>query len=134
MGFQSRFCQKNLGQMLRPEFRPVPLPHTSRVSGIFRAAAMMAARCEWQDFNDLKTVPEQGNLDKLLLDEVNGMLQDLPELGNSFSSEIGSFQPMEDLKRFDEKLTVCFQNVSIKTETIAPVQLINEDKIMRNDE
>ena len=97
----------------------------------------MAARCEWQDFKDLKTVPEKGsrmNLDKLLLDEVKGMLQDLPELDNSFSSEIGSFQSMEDLERFDEKLTVCFQNVSIKTETIAPVQLINEDTIMRNDE
>ncbi|XP_058880341.1 fasciculation and elongation protein zeta-2-like isoform X2 [Acipenser ruthenus] len=93
---------------------------------------------DWQDFYEFKPVSgSQNRLDQINsnVGEVRGLLEDFPELDNSFSGEIGSFKSMEDLVNdFDEKLTVCFQNYSTKTENIAPIKPITEENIMKDDE
>ncbi|RXN01035.1 Fasciculation and elongation protein zeta-2 [Acipenser ruthenus] len=93
---------------------------------------------DWQDFYEFKPVSgSQNRLDQINsnVGEVRGLLEDFPELDNSFSGEIGSFKSMEDLVNdFDEKLTVCFQNYSTKTENIAPIKPITEENIMKDDD
>ncbi|XP_041106690.1 fasciculation and elongation protein zeta-2-like isoform X1 [Polyodon spathula] len=93
---------------------------------------------DWQDFYEFKPVSgSQNRLDQVNsnVGEVRGLLEDFPELDNSFSGEIGSFKSMEDLVNdFDEKLTVCFRNYNTKTENIAPIKPITEENIMKDDE
>ncbi|MGH0151186.1 UNVERIFIED_CONTAM: hypothetical protein FKN15_064350 [Acipenser sinensis] len=93
---------------------------------------------DWQDFYEFKPVSgSQNRLDQINsnVGEVRGLLEDFPELDNSFSGEIGSFKSMEDLVNdFDEKLTVCFRNYNTKTENIAPIKPITEENIMKDDE
>ncbi|KAK1171352.1 fasciculation and elongation protein zeta-2-like isoform X1 [Acipenser oxyrinchus oxyrinchus] len=93
---------------------------------------------DWQDFYEFKPVAGcQNRLDQINsnVGEVRGLLEDFPELDNSFSGEIGSFKSMEDLVNdFDEKLTVCFRNYNTKTENIAPIKPITEETIMKDDE
>ncbi|XP_033874348.2 fasciculation and elongation protein zeta-2-like isoform X1 [Acipenser ruthenus] len=93
---------------------------------------------DWQDFYEFKPVPgPQNRLDQVNsnVGEAPGLLEDFPELDNSFAGEIGSFKSMEDLVNdFDEKLTVCFRNYNTKTENIAPIKPITEENIMKDDE
>ncbi|XP_041108761.1 fasciculation and elongation protein zeta-2-like isoform X1 [Polyodon spathula] len=93
---------------------------------------------DWQDFYEFKPVSgPQNRLDQVNsnVGEAPGLLEDFPELDNSFAGEIGSFKSMEDLVNdFDEKLTVCFRNYNTKTENIAPIKPITEENIMKDDE
>ncbi|XP_028436630.1 fasciculation and elongation protein zeta-2 isoform X2 [Perca flavescens] len=71
---------------------------------------------------------------QLLLDDDD---EDIPELRDSSSSlgGTGAFRSTEDLVNdFDEKLSVCFRNFNAKTESIAPVNVINEDSLLEKDE
>ncbi|XP_030641186.1 fasciculation and elongation protein zeta-2 [Chanos chanos] len=93
---------------------------------------------EWQDFNEFRTDHgQEKKLDRVNLnvEDVSGLLDDLPELDNGLCGEMSSFKSMEDLVNdFDEKLTVCFRNYNTKTENIAPVKPITEDTVLKNDE
>ncbi|TKS81857.1 Fasciculation and elongation protein zeta-2 [Collichthys lucidus] len=51
------------------------------------------------------------------------------------SSFSGAFRSMEELVNdFDEKLSVCFQNVNARTDSIAPVSVIAEDSLLEKDQ
>lgn len=59
---------------------------------------------------------------------------ELPD-GNLSPGDCGAFRSMEDLvKDFDEKLSMCFQNYSAQTESIAPVTALSEDTLLERDE
>uniref|UniRef100_A0A3Q1EAA9 Fasciculation and elongation protein zeta 2a n=1 Tax=Acanthochromis polyacanthus TaxID=80966 RepID=A0A3Q1EAA9_9TELE len=69
---------------------------------------------------------------QLLLDD-----DDLPELhdGGFSMGDSGGFRSMEDLVNdFDEKLSVCFRNFDVETDSIAPVSEITEDALLEKDE
>lgn len=93
---------------------------------------------EWQGLNEFKIVSEQGIQNDRVnrkVEEVTQVPEDLPELHNSFSGEIGTFKSMEDLVNdFDKKLSVCLRNYYTKTDIIAPVNLITEDTVLKRDE
>ncbi|XP_029958622.1 fasciculation and elongation protein zeta-2 isoform X2 [Salarias fasciatus] len=60
--------------------------------------------------------------------------EDLPD-GSFSPGGAAGFRSMEDLVNdFDEKLSLCFQNFQVKTDSIAPVSAISEDALLEKDE
>ncbi|KAM4633929.1 LOW QUALITY PROTEIN: fasciculation and elongation protein zeta-2 [Polymixia lowei] len=124
--------------MLRPD---IP-DHTSFISGALgwtRQAAMAAPLThfndEWQDLIEFRMVSDQGVQKCRVNNKVDGVTEDLPEPHDSFSREIVTFKSMEDaVNDFDEKLSVCFHNRNSKTDTVAPVNVIAEDRLLEKDE
>ena len=83
---------------------------------------------EWSEFNEYNSAKIVQNL------EVNGRDESEDSaFGENFSDKIS--KSLEDLvNTFDEKITTCFRNYEENVEKIAPVQVQNQEELLKNSQ